>query len=568
MRLFGFPEDIRLNPREWRNIGWSKDFTDVTSGVRLNTDTLTLTGYERAETERWIYERYGRNHAIPARAELDLGNGAFTSFDYMLDLKGLRFTDEDAVMGIKPLKGTDNFYDRASNTTFTVVRQEGFITDDMLFDVPYLIQQEDAGLQAAMLIAASISLVQQAINALFEIAKLAADALDVVGTGVLTTVAKAIALTAWFAFSVISVIQNAVRLKELLFPKKRYFKACTDFNLITAGLNYLGYTFDSGFFADVMQAATLPVPVGQEGQSIFDVSPNDLTGFFNYGWPTALDTTPTIWSLLDYYRNFYNLRIFVHNGVVRLEPKEAFMGSPLIKIKKTFSKEVEKQKEWTYNENANWSRKYVSWTFDFTDKYSPDSSGGMQAEYVPYLTNMIDIAYVSFDKMKDVIAPFSLAGRKKSLNFAEKVAREFLEFIDTLVSAFGGASSLASNIDDRIGVMLVSTQFFSTTKKLWVDVTTGKQTPDYLEKLNCDNIVQLYHQNDEIQNNTFKSLKMRVPFTSTNFQLLLQNNFIEDADGEVAEVLKVDWEPWKNSATFMLQVEDGSAFNVQTKKVA
>jgi hypothetical protein len=46
------------------------------------------------------------------------------------------------------------------------------------------------------------------------------------------------------------------------------------------------------------------------------------------------------------------------------------------------------------------------------------------------------------------------------------------------------------------------------------------------------------------------------------------NNFVEDETGEVAEVLKVDWEPRKNSATFMLQIKDGSAFNVQTKKVA
>lgn len=562
MKIIGFPEQVQLNPEGFEDFGFVKDFTELKSRVSLDFDKLILVNEDYQRVYDWIYNRFGRFENIEAIVKTDTG----AEYQHYLDLSNLRFTDDRVELGIQARKGTDHFFERAEGLSFELLRNQGVLTDDLFVDVPFLIVPNNLQFQKIVAIMLTISLIQQTRQLIFETQKIAADALDVIGTGALVTIAKVIAFGVYVALTVTQLVVAFKQLRDLYFPKLLFLKACSDYTLIKKGCEYLGFTLDSEFLYEKRFIHTLPKPQAQQDMSIFNKLFNEYSGDFNTGYPTALDSTPTLWQLIEDYIQLYNLKIFVYDGVVKIEPRSYFQNTASIPIAETFSLQDKRSREWTYNDNEVFGRKYLRWSVDYSDYHSPDISGAYQSETVSMPINVQNLDLVNLKGLNEYLSPFALGGRKDGLTGVEKIAKALFAPIDQLISLFGG-QTLGSVIDLRDGCLLVESLYFQQTKKLWLN-PDGKQPSDYLYKLSMDTVYNIYHKPFEVNNNCKRYVTMKIPFTMDNFHSLLTNNFVILDSGEVVEVLNIKYKDRKYYADITIALDDDSNFNVKTIKIA
>jgi len=176
---------------------------------------------------------------------------------------------------------------------------------------------------------------------------------------------------------------------------------------------------------------------------------------------------------------------------------------------------------------------------------------------------------VNIPRLKGPNINYSLAARKAGLTNIEKAVRSVLGVIDTATGLFGGGTSFSSNISDRVGVMLISEQGFSFTKKMWLD-DNGKQPANYADFMSASYIYDTYHTNLEVKNNARKLHEgMPIPFTDQKFFGLFQNNFVTlESTGEVAEITKASWYDEEYEASVDLSRKDDGGKNTKTVKIA
>jgi hypothetical protein len=163
--------------------------------------------------------------------------------------------------------------------------------------------------------------------------------------------------------------------------------------------------------------------------------------------------------------------------------------------------------------------------------------------------------------------PFDLAAVKTELTGVENAISTLFGIVDSVVNFFGGNGNLQANITDRLGVMLISQQFFGQTKRLWMMPQGLKQVPDYQQKLSINHIIDVFHPDLKVKNNAKRVEKMTVPFTMQKFKTLEQNNFVTLESGEVAEVANVTYYDRGFKADLVLYFDDTSAFNLDEKKI-
>jgi hypothetical protein len=571
MIITAFPSNIQINPKNHRELALVKNFRVRESGVTLNTDSLTLVREGYAAAINWIYNEYGRFENPPATITTNSG----TIIPSYLDLKNVKIKRESIDLGIEARKSFGHFFENAAGLTFELLNQKGFLTNDLKINVPYIIIPDDLQQQRGIAIITLLAIGYQLAHIAFEIIKVAAAFLDFVPPGLLTAIAQAVGLVIFFAITLIQFLQAAQNLVELYFPQVRYFKAIKDFDLIRRGCEYLGYTLESNLLSiDLSNYSTMGVPEAVAGKSTFNNFQNEQTQYFNRGYPTAADSTPTLDSLIKHIEEQCDARTFVHNGVVKIERRSYFQGTANIRLVPTLTDQAGHEDEYVFNDGESWGRRYDHWQIDYTDMHSPDTYDGMKSEYIttPIVTLNADL--VRLNGLKENAAPFALAGRKNSLTKVEVLVSAFLGNLYGLISLVGGGS-ITDTVNDRNGVMIISQQYFSSTKKLWLDVEIsggkpyGKQPDNYKDIMSMDNFFTQFKTGLNVINNNFALKSMRVPFTDENFISLLQNNFvIYEPTNQPVEVVEIEWFDKKHSANIVVLLPDSSAFNTKTTKLA
>jgi hypothetical protein len=135
------------------------------------------------------------------------------------------------------------------------------------------------------------------------------------------------------------------------------------------------------------------------------------------------------------------------------------------------------------------------------------------------------------------------------------------EFIDFLTGVFGGGTNFATKIENRIGVLMVSQNYFTTTKMLYC--VNGKQQPDFLDYMAARAIWGKFHYINQIQLNDYViKNEARLQMTQSEFVTLLNNNFAE-INGITCEILRIEWIDEKSFAQITYRERD----NYSTGKV-
>lgn len=572
MKLTGFPANIDINPRDRREIAFVKDFRneDRETGVKLNVDSISIVNEAYAELLTWLYNTtlgFGRFENIPAQA-LTLSG---TIIPMYLDLQMVSVGFNDAEVGINVRKSDGHFFTDANVLTFELLRLKGFLPNSLAIDVPYIIVPDDLRQQRGITIVGTISLVYQILDVTFKLAAVVASFTDI-PLGLLAAIIEALALAVMLVLLIIQLQITFNLLKELYFPQLRFFKAFRDVDLIRQGCLYLGYTLDSDLLnIDLNKLSTMGVPEAIEGKSIFQLFENEQTQYFNNGYPTAQDTVSTLGDLITAEEQTFNAKTFVYGGIVKIERRSYFQNTATIRLDPTLSEQSAHDDIYTFNESEAWGRMYNHWQVDYTDAHSPDSYAGMKSEHITEPITTLNPDLVRLIGLEEDAAPFALAGRKNVLTRTDQIVKQLFGAFYDLANA--GSGSIGGTIfSSNIGVMVLSQQYFSSTKKLWLDINGqgyGLQPSNYKDILSMDNLYNLFKTDLEVKNNNYAVKTMTVPFTDDNFISLLMNNFvIYEPTGQPVEVTNITWfdEQWKAEIEILLP--DNSAFNTKTTKLA
>ena len=345
-----FLNDIEVAPRNVLEFGLTSNFGGDPTILQIDADKIILPREGLKIIQDWIASQ-GLFEGIPYRIEM----GNQISLEYYVDLtESAIIRDYEIEVKIKKRGAYDNFFDNANGTSFELMAEKG--VNFPMVQIPYLIVKDDV-LMSGLTIAISL---------------------------------------------LVAVIKLAQQMFELLFPKVRYYKGATVKNLIQAGCTYLGYTLNSTLLNQLSNLTIMPVPLIKEKKSVVDYIENDLNFAFTKGYPTAMDSTPTLGSLIDAIETTYNAHTRVFNGEVQIERRDFWNGNTPNNILPALNMQDDMQGEFEFNTDAIWKRYYIHYEIDYADFHTVDFFDPTDAEYNTEGLNVINQDLVCIKGLNDV----------------------------------------------------------------------------------------------------------------------------------------------------------------------
>jgi hypothetical protein len=558
-----FLNEIEITPRNREVIGVVSDFTDNPEVLKVNVDTIILPR-EAYDIVKDHINTIGLFEGIPYRVQM--ANGI--SLDYYVDLTSAPvFRSYECELKIKRRRANDNFFDNANGTSFELLLAKGVVFPT--FKVPYLIIKDNQAELAIMLSIALYNMVQASIAAIQNLSAtisggVAAFTPSVGATGPVINIGPIISYFLNIAIQVIyvaslliAITEMAIRLFELIFPKVRNLLGCKVKDLIEQGCNYLGFTLDSTLLS-TENWTVLPVPLVRGRKGIFKFIPDDLISPFNKGVPSSSDTVSTLGSLIKAVEDTFNARTKVINGIVQIERRDYWDAVAINNIIPAMVIQADRQDEFSYNPEDVWKRYYIHYQLDQMDLNTMDELYDIHdAEYSTEPVNVLNADLVTIKGLNDVAPPFALGQRKDALNWLEKLAKGLFEVIDAITGLFGGGTNLVAKIEGRVGVLVISQNFFAVTKLLYT--INGKQPANFKDIVSAKGLWQNYHYINQIALNSWKiKSDVRLRIMEEDFVTLLNNNWIE-MDGVNCEILRLEWIDEKSLATLTYRIPDNFA---------
>jgi hypothetical protein len=537
------------NIRDVQNIGFKSTFDTQIVDLELNVDSIICVNETRKQILDWVAQ-YGYHVGIPVTISY------FTlTFDYYLDLaENPRINSREIEVKIKKRKGSDNFFDLSNGTSFELQARQGLVFNTV--NVPYVIipdNQLELGLTLSLGI---YSMVQATIQAIKDSAFLIAEASSAVsGVSValaISAVAKATIQVAYTTALVVALIQLTQRFRDLIFPKVRYFKGMNVKELLKQSCAELGFTFESTLLDSLNGLTICPTPLVKDKQSIFNFLQNDLTSAFTNGYPTSSDTVPTPWSLIKALETMFYGRTKVTNGVVRFEEWEYFENLSTLNTVPALNLQDKRDDEYTVNTSEAWKRAFIHYQTDFNDIHTLDNIDPTNAEYGTDNVNQIAPELNLIKGLLDVNIPFSQGIRKSEFNWIENLAFEYFSVIDALTGL-----NTSALIENRLGVMQISQQFYSTTKLIYLQ--NNRIPTNYLDIIGAKALWTNYISKMQIQQNGFKIYENApLLLNFEQFEQILNNNYIT-INNVPCEVISIDFVPYDSKATINYRVPDNYA---------
>lgn len=531
------------NPVDKERISYLFDFTSrKIRELELSVQEVEFVMEDKTAIEQWILT-YGHYVGMPLTVQYSNG----VTREYILDFasEGFEVRDNSIVVPIKLFKGTDNFFDRANGSSFEIIP---FQPSDFV-DVDYIVVREEQFGYYIGLTLATYTLTKELITAIQNVAEGISDiqeasipSISAAGVPVINIpliVSASIKLVARIAYTIaiaIALIKLITEILNAISPKVRQFKAITYKRLIEVGCNFLGFTLQSQLLNQLgNNLVVLPVPLREKDPSFFKELFFPASLAFTKGYPSGRDTIPTLGGAIDAIETIFNARTKVVGGVVQIEKESTFEQQAGQNITLAFNIQQQIENSNGINAVENFKRLLCKYQVDGTDINTFDDTKKSIYEISSEVVVSPGSEYELIKGFEPVDIPFARGTRKNELTFVESIAKALAGAVDLFT---GG--NLSSKIEARKGCLQISSQYFSTTKLLWMNGT--KLSAQQNNFIGCEAIITNYHSDKYIQNNQ-KSVYLQMPIALNESELfnLLQNNFVILDNGQTAEILRIDW---------------------------
>jgi hypothetical protein len=555
-----FINGVEIVPQNFETIGFKIDYSQDYNLPELNTDSVVLVN----EAKQLVLDHIstlGVFEGIP----YDITFGGIT-LNYYIDLTDSPIIGDSQIeVKIKRRKSVLNFMDNAKGLSFEALNKTHPIN---LVNAGYVIVKDN---QEVQLVLFSLNIYVMAkeladnINAVVEsitdIVKASTPNAGVPPSMDLGDIIAAITLlamrTAYGILIALKITEMVKEIIEILVPSVKTFKASKVIELLNKGCSKLGYTFESSLIDTNL--TILPVPLSNTNPSVFEKYTATSNVAYTKGYPTALDSTPTLGSLIDFVKSFYNADLSVNGSIVSLEP---YTQTPSTTISNTLNIQSKRENSYTFNTGESWKRYLVKYQFDTSDLHTLNNYQKGQAEYSTEPLNVVNADLVTIKGLVSVDIPFSFGIRKDGLNFVEKRLLSLAEFADEVLTTFGGSGGYASKIKGRKGNMQISQQQFGNSKLLYLN--GSKQPKNYFDKIGAKAVFE-YHQTNNVKENFKHIYTSSILLSSYQFNDIINggNTVVDSETDEVLEIISIDWINENVTAEINYSVKGAEGFNTK-----
>lgn len=546
------------NPKNREDITFNVDYSDTRRlvDIDLSTDVLVFVSEDRMAIINWLTQ-FGFGAGMPVEVQF---TPTLTQRYYIDFTDSFSWTDNEISVKIKRRNAINNFFDSADGTIWKLVN---FQPSDFR-EVEYVIVPDVQPLYVISLLGLTLSLQQELAQSIRDISEGIADinqasipSTTAVGVPVINwgaIIAAAIKLTATIAYTIfiiIALVNVITEVVGLIIPLIRSFKGITYRRLIERGVQHLGYTLQSNFLNEIEQLVVLPVPLRPTDPNIFQELINPLGLAYTDGYPSNQDVIPTIGSAITQLCEIFNLKVTAVESVVTIEREDYFEQINPNPVPFSYNLQSEKQAEYKLN-NEYWIRQLFLWQVDQSDVNTFDDNRGQMAEIGASLLVDPNPDIRTLKGLEQAENRFSLGTRKDELTFAEKVLKGLAKAVDLFT---GG--SLESQVNNRVGLLQLSQQYFSNTKLLWM--SGNRIAPNHRDILAARRILNVYHRPFEL-----KAVLENMPIRMTKEEFLLYSEqyFVFLNTGQEAEIRRLSWNEQDSLAEVTLWIDTDFNTNV------
>lgn len=574
-----FINETEIRPVNADSIGFKIDFTQDYNQPELNTDSILLANEAKQLVINHI-NTLGVFEGIPYTVKF--GN---TTLEYYIDLTENPqingFGDSEIEVKIKRRNSVLHFMERARGLSFEAINKTNPIPT---IPVKYQIVKENQGINLILFSLTTFSLAKELIESVKSLAETIAntvaaftpDPVVVVvppGVGAVPVkpadiIANVVKLVAQIVYTIAILLQLIILIKkiiEILAPPVKVFKGSRVLDLINKGCEKIGYTLDSDFLNQYNRLSICPVPLLNPSPSVWEKLSLLDTTLYTKGYPSAIDSTPTLGSLINEVIKIFNCDVRVYGNTIKIDPN--INDVPVATINNTLNIQSKRENSWSYNTGDTWKRYYLNYRYDVSDTHTLDNYQKAQAEYSTEPLSVVNSDLVSIRGLVNIDANFAIGVRKDKLNFTETALLLLAIFADSVISFFGGSANNAAKVKSRVGVMQISQQQYNVSKLMYIN--NGKQPANYLDLIGMEAIYNNFHTTNIVKDNFKKIFTSTIRLSDYQFQNIIDGgNYIKDAlTDEDLEILTIEWINETREAEINYSVKSNEGDNTETIKI-
>ena len=209
----------------------------------------------------------------------------------------------------------------------------------------------------------------------------------------------------------------------------------------------------------------------------------------------------------------------------------------------------------------------ILWQFDVQDQNTLDDQEGRVFQAITTPNNIQEEDLVLMKGLAQISLPFTLGKTKTELTDVERLAKTLGSIVDGVTGIFGNGTNFASQIQNRVGSLLLSSHFLTFGKN--VKMSGSKLSPNQRTLLSARSIWEKYHfinsfaEVNGVHNQWKRYLQQRVPMSIEEFEILLENNFTTDSEGRDVMIENVIYNPHQTTAVIDYRIREKYTNNLK-----
>lgn len=551
--------------REWKDLKITVDWKNKKESGTVNVSELSFVDkaneYLQQRIMNGISGGVGIFEGEPFKIVISETGSPNYEFNGYLD-----FTTDMTVIGGEEIKcqvkkehGEDWLNDVADGFSFAFLYDQGVITNGDFKKVPYVINYVPDGMQLIILsmsiymmtkeIIENIQETTEAISAIVDASTPVVGVSVGLGAGVVTAwdlgnfiwaSLKVIARIAYTIAMTIAIKNLIEALFEQLLPKSRYHLGMSFEKMTEKACQHLGLRLESQLLRSKSNHIHIPRKDRKGGE----------TG--ERGFPSNGEAIYTFGDLIRVMKQKWNADFRIHDGVFYFERRDRFRVVGGYVLPSYYNNQERLLQQFQMNTDEIVSNYNIFWNYDIQDQNTLDDQTGRVFQAITSPISKVNEKLVSIKNLTQIDIPFSQGKDKTELTEVEKILKKLGKVVDDLTGIFGGGTNFASQIENRIGSLLLSSHFLTIGK---VVVMNG----DKLSRNQRDLLraKRLWDENHFInsfaeingEHNQYLIFKdQRVPMLYSEFNETLRNNLFVDDQGNEIEIELVEYTPFDGSA--------------------
>ncbi len=487
---------------------------------------------------------------IPLNVTINGDSPNYLAFNGFLDM-----TDEFEIVNptlvkgkIKKDSGLQNLDDLASGLTFQYLYESGFLTLGDMEYIPYVIEKEFDAIAFLLLAFTIYSLSVQIIDLIKGIAQ-------AISTGITAPVQfaleiiYAIALIGYLTILIIDFVR-------MIVEPVRFTRGIRLKTLLEKGSSYLGYGYNSTI-SEIFDNRIMLIPsknsIDQNENAVKQRAGTPIyqTGL---GIPNARDFGYTFGEILQLVNKTFNAKLGIKNGVI----EHHSLNSSWWVQQSTYQMPNILQESHKFNTDDLSSNFLLSFTPDSQDINVLENYEGTSYEVITTPINVSNIKNVTLKGLEEVSIPYALGVRKTKQNFIEEILDDLIgvsaELVDGVNSITPASQTQLPNIAGRIGSVKFETNYLNIAKMLYLN-PANQLDINYIDLWSAKVLWNKYYVKNSFVGFGFTNTNqwriyegVKVPFGFSDFLKLIDNSYFYDVNGDVGQVLKIQWSVSKDFA--------------------